>query len=254
VELGRVALLAHANFAEHAFDHDLHPSLKRVEQTLGFVLTGSELYWPELTPLLYSILASVGYEDLGRAMVETVKPVATWSRDEFVQLTDEQLHGRPFSDVGPRRNISFAALDTRWHLTATNERSAVLACERFAAAAQVLLAELATAPEILLLDCDLEIEVSVQTPPDRDTIVRVRPDNELMRCTVYLPAWTSQSDPDAVKDANLRALVEVLLQVTVSQAEHFLQTVEGVFKRGLTHKLNFGRPYDEAADLIKDDL
>jgi hypothetical protein len=253
VDIGHVAILAHANLAEHPFDHDEHPSLSRVESTFGFVLMGAELYWPEIVDLLDPVLTDIGYTEAVHQMVNAARPATPWTEEEFLRLVDDQLHGRPFSDAGPIRHISFAALDTHWHITARNERRAVLACERFAAAAQVLLAELATSTEILLLDTDIEVEISIDTPLDRTSLVRMRADNTSTRCTAYLPPWTPQPDLQELHEATIRALVELLLNVTVSPAEKFMKVVEDVFERGLVHKLNFGRPYDESADLIKEE-
>jgi hypothetical protein len=69
--------------------------------------------------------------------------VGAWSRAEWFAGADEDLLGRPFDDLGAERVIRFAALGQRWTVRCANRWADVLAAERLAAAAQVLLVELA---------------------------------------------------------------------------------------------------------------
>ena len=63
--------------------------------------------------------------------------------DEVADAADRGGMGRPFSDAGPTREYSWAALGNTWIVTTSNDRHHVLAAERFVSAAQIMLADMA---------------------------------------------------------------------------------------------------------------
>ena len=86
-----------------------------------------------------------------------------WSDQEWAERTDAQLEGRPYGDVGERREIRFCALGLSWSISCANQYLEVAAAERLAAAAQVLCADLA-GHDLLLLPTAIEIQVELRQP------------------------------------------------------------------------------------------
>jgi hypothetical protein len=244
--------LAHAHFAEHAFDFDAHPHLETEDVHQAFVYAAARSYRPGLLPRLESDLEETGYLDVIRSMSDHIGGELTWNEEQFVALTDEQLVGRPFSDVGQDRMLSFALLGATWEISSRNHRQDVLAAERLAAALQILGTEL-TASKLLVIETSIKIVVSTQTPLERAKRVRFCPDNDGITAQVYLTPMAAEPAVDDMQKELLVVAVQLFLGVTLNPAEALMAEVEVAFARGLTHKLYSGRPYDEAADLLGDE-
>jgi hypothetical protein len=102
-----------------------------------------------------------------------------------LRRADRDLCGTPFGDAGPTRTITFAGSGTRWYVEVENERPAVLAAERFCAAAQVLLCELVDF-DPLLVPQDVHIVIVIGKPLGVEERIRVDPSKTVLNCRVFL--------------------------------------------------------------------
>lgn len=188
------------------------------------------------------LLGSVG-------MVDQVRELRTemdgWSVQDWGVLTDAQLEGRPYADVGERREIRFCALGLAWTISCANRYLAVIAAERLAAAAQVLCADLA-GNELLLLPTAIEIGVELRSVGE-SAEPRERRSSRGRRWAVRLSSVDEAESlqPDEVTRELMTVLVSVLLEVSLLSSDAFMAVVERSFARGITHKLCPVRPYDE---------
>jgi hypothetical protein len=179
-----------------------------------------------------------------------------WSRQQWFKLADEQLLGRPFDDLGAERIIRFAAVGQQWTVRCANRWDDVLAAERFAAAAQVLLVELARI-DLYLLSTEIDVEV-VLAEPEHDVRAEDRVENlssnDGRRWRVALVRYDGGAlDPDAVSQELLVALSTVLIDVSLLGSERFFEEIEPAFAAGLIAKVTAGRPYAALGAVISEE-
>ncbi|MEV6965713.1 hypothetical protein AB0M47_11395 [Hamadaea sp. NPDC051192] len=246
----RLAVHAHSSLAENAFDHQAHPSLQSIDFHAPFALLAAERFRPSLLPILQGALGEQVYGDLAD-IVDLVRPSFKFTEDELAAKASDDLHGLPFSDVGGRRTLAFAALGTTWFISCINDRPNVLAAERFAAAAQILLAELAIGDPVFLSQ-EIHIDLMVGTPFGTGDRVRFKPNNERIECTVILSAFTASIDTDALELELSATLVQLMAHLSGRPQPEFMSSVEQAIARGLMHKLHAARPYDDVAGLLDD--
>lgn len=168
-----------------------------------------------------------------------------WSEQEWADRTDAQLEGRPYADVGERREIRFCALGLAWTITCANQYLAVAAAERLAAAAQVICADLAR-QELLLLPTAVEIEVKLR-PPGEPTVPRERHSSQGRGWAVELSSVEEGEslEPEQLTPELMTVLVPILVELSLLSSDAFMAVVEQSFAAGITHKLCPVRPYDE---------
>lgn len=247
--LARLAVLAFWNLAEEALDPDEHAGFTHVDFNMSMAQIAAETFRPVALPALKAALGQTGYERDLQDVVEAVRPSFRYDERAFVDLTDDQLVGRPFSDLGTERVLSFAALGCSWRIACSNDRPTVLAAERLAAAAQILLVELAPGDPALLPQ-DVHVEVTVGTRPPGQSPVRVKPNNDAVECTVILTAHSDATTPDALNRELATTLIELLSRLSARPEDDFMVIVESAFRGGFVQKLSIGRPYDEVAGLL----
>ncbi|WP_432563056.1 hypothetical protein [Kineococcus sp. SYSU DK003] len=249
-ELTRVAMLAQHHFMLDPWNNEKYLYLDGAWDNQAIRLHTAQAIRPAVLEQLRGIVVDT-------PVIDSMPPQSTDpdhpSEDEWAELADQQLSGRPFDDAGPQRVIHWAGLGTRWYVRCPNDRATVLAAERFSAAAQILLADL-SAHDPLLLPSDINISLTVRStedvPPPRpgqDACVE-EPDNAVSRWTVSLTPYTGGVADGALEQETLAVLAQILVTITLLPGEAFMTLVERSFERGLLHKLGAGRPYDEVAD------
>ena len=162
----------------------------------------------------------------------------------------------PFSDLGETRRIRFSALGTNWVLEASNDNDMVIVAERFAAAAQVTLAELGR-EDLCVMPTSINVRIEKRPPVgfgSSEPIERI-PSNEGRHWVVQLaPATTPGSaDPEQLHKELLGMLTLIFLDVSLLPEADFYAAMNRTMERGLDHKIALARPYDElAAEVIFD--
>lgn len=247
--MSTITRLAHAHYAEHAFDSEAHPDLARLEFNQAMVLLAGQVHRPALVPWIEQELARMAFDQDIVRMADYGREAIPESEEDFGRRCDEQLAGRPFSESGPRRTLTFAALGTSWTLTCTNDRLSVLASERLAATLQILMADLALGDPVFMHG-DVTVEVSAQTPLDRSEPVRFRPDNDGVTCTIYLTPHSVSGDMETIQRDLFTGVVYLLSHLSLLPYEAFMEQLGSSLEQGLLHKVTSGRPYDETADLF----
>jgi len=250
--IAQIAIRAHNVFAEDAFNHDIHPSLEVLDFDIMTPILAADRFRPEILPVLRETLGETGYGELMADAAGELRDSFKFDEDGFVDSADEQLAGRAFADLGPQRTLTFAALGTVWRLVCVNDRETVLVAERFAAAAQILLVELAPGDPVFLPQ-EVQIEIIAGTPHVDRGPVQIAPNNDLLECTVVLAPYADYGDQESFQLELSVALISLLGRLSVRPEDQFLRTVEGAFAAGLVHKLHSARPYDETAGILPQD-
>jgi hypothetical protein len=161
--------------------------------------------------------------------------------------------GRPFSDAGPVRRYAWHALGVNWEITCQNERLSVLAAERYAAALQVFLGELATQDPLFLPgSISIDIHADPALPQDHAAVCNHDASPVGNRWRLQLPA-AAPGDLRQGPSQLLSAVVKVVLSQTLLSDQAFMELVEQALAGGLLHKIFVARPYDELADYLTSD-
>lgn len=249
VALGHIARMAHAHFAEHAYDYDEHSELHDLDLTEAFVVSAARAFRPALLPAVEALLTEFGTWESVSTMLDDAGPYP-YAEDQFDDMVADQLVGIPCSDTGPQRHLRFAALGTTWNVTCRNDRATALAAERFAAATQVLICDLALLDPVFL-PSRLEIDVSTDTPLDRNR-VRFQTANDRISCRVYLPRY-SEGEQAGKFEPELMSVVAVLAAtVSALPQSTFMSKVKACAAAGLFNRVVVVQPYDSVAGLLDD--
>jgi hypothetical protein len=250
--LAHLAVVAHGALAEDAYDPEVHPSLQRLDFHTMMVLLAAERFRPSVLPTLRAALGDTSYmQEILRNGLDVLRPAFTYSEEVFTEHADQQLAGRLFSDLGPQRTMTFAALGTIWRITCANDRRSVLAAERLAAATQIALVELAPGDPVFLPQ-EIHVELLAGTPLAGRDPVRFKPSNERVECSVVLRPLAGYADDDELNLELTATLVYLLAHLSARPEDEFMHTVQQAFEEGLTHKLQVARPYDDVAGLLSD--
>jgi len=106
--LANLAVIAHGSLAEDAYDPEAHPDLERLDFHTMIVLLAAERFRPDTLPVLRAALGDTSYMlDLLVNGLDVVRPAFAFSEEAFTEHADQQLVGRPFLDLGPRRTITW---------------------------------------------------------------------------------------------------------------------------------------------------
>ncbi|MFD9335017.1 hypothetical protein ACFWBF_11520 [Streptomyces sp. NPDC060028] len=251
--LFRIGLMAQNTYLDEPFNAERYPYVWDMMTNQTLTMSAALAVRPRFAPLLREVMAAVGFDAAIDEIVASIPGEPTVTESMYVDEADAQGVGRPFSDAGPRRSYSWSALGVDWEITCANNRLSVLAAERFTAAVQVLIAEMATR-DPLFLPGRLVVEVHAETAAtsDRHDSREQVADPDVNRWLVRLSAVGSQG-PEAGLEDLTAAAVSVLLSQSLLRDKAFMKLIEDGFADGLWHKLVASRPYDELADLLKSD-
>lgn len=247
----RIGLLAQHHYADEPTNTERYPYVQDMLVDQAFILRAARSVRPEYLPLIEMATSSVGLADVLNAMLAGVNQSPALAEDDYAEIADRAGLGRPFSDAGPTRRYSWAALGTTWTVECDNDRVAVLAAERFAAALQITLAELASHDALLLTGA-----VQIKIQPDRPSLptgaeycVNVASNTD-SRWELHLTPAAAMK-PETAHLEVTSAVIYVLIDRSLLSREDFILTIERAFAKGLWHKLLASRPYDEIADILK---
>lgn len=173
---------------------------------------------------------------------EQIIPVAenVWKDKTLSQLwstLEEQLVGRPFTDVGQERTVSFQALGVTWFFHWDNTYDVTCMAEELISALQILLADLAGS-DLCLLRTFLDVEFQADTLSE--IIVEPVPSNEQTCWKVRIP---STSNKELTHIEVVALATKLLTNVSVLPADQLYNHLEDAFREGLPNKTLFGQRY-----------
>jgi len=153
-----------------------------------------------------------------------------------------ELVGPPFSDLGAERLVRWNAYGSEWRARWENTYRAAAVGEEFCAVLQVFLAEI-HALDLSLLPTSVDIEIVVQegaTPKLKEL-----PSNEGRQWLVTLPPNQTVEGFHDLQQHVFAFGVAILIEISLLSAEEILDTVEGLFKKGLSGRTIVARPHSE---------
>ncbi|WP_284975251.1 hypothetical protein [Arthrobacter sp. efr-133-TYG-104] len=252
-ETFKIGIWAQAQLAGDPWSFERYPYFMDMLIDQCHVLRAASSLRPGLLPAIERVVQSTELDELVAPMLASVAHIEPPGEDETADAADRGGLGRPFSDAGPVREYSWAALGNVWVVTAPNERAHVLAAERFVAAVQITLADLA-GEDLLLVPGEIRVEVEVSDRPVEPGSVFTA-ESERDRGTVGHRVILSRSGALA-PEADQLEVTSAVLQAIVTQSllgqPAFIAVMERTFERGLPHMLTCVRPYDDLVDVHKD--
>ncbi len=247
MELYEFGLAAQREFVEDGTDSDKHPEVQNAILHLALINSCARCVDADLTASIGDSLDRIGARTI---VEELIDDLGTADKDFWKSFGGKEHTARPFVDLGDARCIRFAALGTAWTVTADNDTDSVREAERFAAAAQVLLAALAR-DDLCLVPTQINVRIDNTRPTSTSVVERIKalPSNDGQEWLVRLtPVKTSGVvSPDRITTELLTMLTIILREASLLPESDFLASIERAFERGLGHKLSAGRPYDELA-------
>ncbi|MFI6254191.1 hypothetical protein [Streptomyces sp. NPDC051016] len=248
-----IGLMAQNAYCDEPYNHERYPYVWDMMADQALTLRIADAVRPGFVPLLRTITASVGINALIDDLLTPTANDHTATEATYSEEADTQGIGRPFSDAGPTRRYAWHALGVDWEVTCPNEHLQVLAAERYTAALQVFLGELATQDPLFLPGrVSIEIHADATLPHNQPAVCDQSADRGTNRWRLRLPTAVS-ADLETEPSRLLNALVKVVLSQSLLSNEAFVHLVEQALANGLWHKLLVGRPYDELADFLRAD-
>lgn len=250
----QIGVYAQGNLVSDPWDLEKHSYFSEMVTYQSLVLRNARAVRPSYLACIEPVIASTNLNEIVEPILAGVTEYPASSEQDLAQMADNTGMGRPFSDAGPTRHYHWIALGLDWDVATENTRQSVLAAERFVAAAQIVLAELARHDALLLAG---RINVNIQTHGASDGGTEPRctpvPDNDAASWVVNLTDG-SFTDLEAGFNELVSTVVTVLIGSSLLSTNDFLDLVKTAFSKGLWHKLASTRPYDELANLINDDV
>ncbi len=208
---------------------------------------------PDLAALVDTMTDRLGVQQI---ITDTANILDVRDKNSWALLGDKGFVARPFSDLGEWRYIRFSALGIDWTLIATNDTENALTAERFAAAAQVMLAALAQ-EDLCLVQTQIRVQIrsrELGSPPEVDQIESL-PSNDGREWVVRLsPVRNSDNtNPEEIDIELSNTLTTILREISLLPDDDFRTSIERIFENGLLHKLSPGRPYDQLVTAFTSD-
>ncbi|MBY8864478.1 hypothetical protein [Streptomyces sennicomposti] len=254
-----IGLMAQNAYCDEPYNPERYPYVWEMMADQALTLRIASALRPGFVSLIRVITASVGIDTLIDDLLAPTADSPTATEETYTEEADVQGMGRPFSDAGPTRRCVWNALGVDWEITCPNEHLSVLAAERYTAALQVFLGELATQDPLFLPGrVSVEIHADANLPHDQPAACHHSAERDINRWRLRLHAGRLPAGAPADLETEPSRLLTVLIKVVLSQSllsdEAFMHLVEQALAGGLWHKLLVGRPYDELADFLEPEI
>ena len=253
-ELYELGLRAQYEFIEDGTDFEKYPRIQNALLHLGYASACSKIVHPDLAALIEGVTVRIDADDI---IENAIHELNSEGIDFWESFGATGLVARPFTDLGDVRRIRFSALGTDWTVVVSNDPDTVRMGERFAAAAQAMLAALAR-EDLCLVQSQINVRVENRQRIQSANAERIEPlpSNDGRRWVVRLaPVGDSSStDPQETSVELLTMLIMIIREASLLPDDDFSKTMDRAFRRGLGHKLSPARPYDELAAMFAPEL
>ena len=243
-ELYELGLVAQHEFIEDGIDSEKHTAVEDAVMNLTYVNACAKIVDSDLADLIGAAIARIGAQGIIEGAMDVLNEN---DKDFWESFGDVGLVARPFADLGDVRHIRFSALGTDWTLIAANDLDSVRQAERFAAAAQVMLAALAR-DDLCLVQAQINIRIENRRTSAAERIESI-PGNDGREWVVQLTpvGFSDDANSKEIDTELLIILTMILRENSLLPEADFSASLERASERGLGHKLSPGRPYDELA-------
>ncbi|MDE2686449.1 MAG: hypothetical protein OXI16_02975 [Chloroflexota bacterium] len=253
LELYELGLVAQQEFIEDGTDWEKHGAVENTITKLAYIEACAKTVDSKLAAAINSITARIGVQDV---IEDAVSDLNSQGRHFWESFVDIGLVTRPFADLGKERHIRFSALGTDWTLVSANDIDSRRVVERFAAAAQIMLAALAREDMCLLQTrINVRVEYKVGDKAPVEELIESLPSNDGREWVVQLgPVKDTDGAKSSESDIELLSMLTIILrEASLLPNSDFSASLDRAFERGLRHKLTAGRPYDQLVEAFATD-
>ena len=238
---------------EDGTDWEKHTVLQNAVLHLSYANLCARTVDRGLAALIAASTARTGNQEL---IEEVINAANLRSEEYWESFGIDDLATRPFADLGKVRHIRFSALGTAWTLVTANNFESICLAERFAAAAQIMLASLAREDLCLVpTQINVRIEKRSGTQTTVAEYIEPLPSNDGREWVVRLAPIQNPGEVNFTEVVTELSgmLVTILREVSLLPEPDFSESLEKAFERGLVHKLTPGRPHDELVSAFADE-
>ena len=240
-------LVAQHEFTEDGIDPEKNTPVKEAFLHLMYIDACAKFIDPELAASIGGTPHRLGLQEF---IEEKSRLLNAKDKYYWETLGDKEHIAPPFADLGDTRYIHFSALGTDWTVIAVNDIESVREAERFAAAAQVILAALAK-DDLCLVQTHIFVHIENWRRVQQSNAEPIRsvPSNDGQKWVVRLGSVDSSEEDDFRKiNVELMTMFRIILRETSLLPEaDFSAILKRAFEKGLTHKLSPGVSYDQLA-------
>ena len=253
LELYELSLGTRQEFIEDGTDWEKHGAIEHTLMNVAYIKACAKTVDSELAAAINLMTGRIGVQELIEEAVDELNSQDRYFWESFVNIG---LVTRPFADLGRERYIRFSALGTDWTLVSANDIESDRVAERFAAAAQVMLAALAREDMCLLptqINVRVEYKLGGETPIEER--IESLPSNEGREWVVQLgPVRNSDTGNSRESDIELLTMLTIILrEASLLPDGDFSASLNSAYESGLRHKLTAGRPYDQLVEAFAPD-
>ena len=215
VELYELGLDAQHEYIEDGFDWEKHTAVKTAALHLVYVNACSKIVDSDLAALIGATTGRIGAQELIDGAIDVLNAKGS---DFWESLVDIGLVARPFADIGDARYIRFSGLGTDWTLVAANDTVSVRAAERFAAAAQVMLAALAQ-NDLCLVQSRINVRIEIRRAvlAYAAELIESLPSNNGREWVIRLAPVETDTNPEDIDTELLTMLIPIRREATVNE-------------------------------------
>ena len=243
-ELYLLGLAAQHELVEDGIHSEKHSEVDAALLHLAYASACARIIDTDLAASICAATARLGVQEI---INDAINVLNTKDNKFWETFVDKGLVARPFADLGEKYHIHFSALGTQWTLITANDIDSVRVAERFAAAAQVMLAALAR-DDLCLVQTriTLRVEKIGRAGSHAAECIESLPSNDGRDWVVRLAAISASNDinPSEIDSELLTILAVILRDASLLPEDDISASLQGAFERGLRHKLSPGRPYD----------
>jgi len=169
-----------------------------------------------------------------------------WARsndDELWMKIEEQLYGRPFGDLGTKREVIWKQLGITWNVTWNNDYQTSSLAEQFIAILQIILTELAITDLCLL---QMNVEIDIEREDISEILLESIPSNSGRKWKIIFPFSTTEafSEVNRLQTEMLATASTVLSEISLLPINKFLEVINECFSEGLSMKAFVANSYD----------
>lgn len=240
---------SHNNYETDNYDFERHESLGQFVYHLTILRLVAARLPPEVSKRIEVVSNEWPVSEQIKSEIDELQEHAksVWGNSDQTELREraqEEIWGRPFSDLGRERTLTWRALGIVWIVTFQNERDTTAVCEEFLAALQVTIADLANT-DLVLLPTSVKLELYLS--PQSEVVAEDKPSNEMSAWRIGLPRdWLkAERNHGEVVPATIGVASMVLGRCSTLSFESFMQLLNKSVKAGLFEKAMTVRPYTQ---------
>lgn len=245
----QIALMAHHLYDEEPLNEVKHENLKAVFVHTAIIRTLTKRFDKSLRTAFDEVFSRWPIDPETREVVEGIS-VDNDSYWNSVQLADfwnsaqEELSGRPFSDMGLTREIKWTALGVDWTVELENHHLLCCISEEVVSTLQIILADLASYDLILL---PTKVLINIEIINGEKANITDVPNNTVATWRIGFPRkWINNQDAADQSRAQILGLASaILFKCSMLTTQKFNSMIEKAFSEGLPAKVFSARSYSE---------